>query len=168
MNSDRFEPHSTHQLSHKSSLNVFLLKMKIFKHICHLRTCLRLLILCIVILMMLYIIIYNSHHLTCYIHPNFCVPWTNWLKQLPKTPEMMTEEEFNIAAYQMWEQNENDHNMTRKSVCRRINSGFVHPCRNKVIFILVLGQRHGGTNWMMGEFNTFRHFWVRGELLLSM
>ena len=126
------------------------------------RTCLCVCIVCIAVLVLLNVVIYHSHHITCYFHPNLCLPWTNWLKQLRILPEMMTAEELEIAAFQMWE-----HNVTVQSACRRTQSQFIHPCPSRIKWGILLGQRHGGTNWVMGELNEYDHVTVRAELLIG-
>ena len=112
------------------------IKMKVTSF--HLRTCWRVCLLCIALLTILNFLIYHSHHITCYLHPNLCLPWTNWLKQLRNPPEMMTEEEFDFAAFQMWE-----HNVTVESACHRTRTRFINPCPSRLKLGILLGQRHG-------------------------
>lgn len=72
----------------------------------------------------------------------------------------MPQQQFNDVVYSMWHMNISNTLTSRYSV-------FQHPCPGKIKLGILLGQRHGGTNWFIGELNKYTQIYTRKELLLS-
>ena len=103
---------------------------------------------------------YYSHHLTCYIHSSLCVEFSVWFKKWKFPHDPMSETQFNDILHSMWATNFSDTPTFKHSI-------FQHPCPNKIKLGILLGQRHGGTNWFIGELNKYQRIYTRKELLLS-
>ena len=116
---------------------------------------------CIWILITPYLLIFHLHNLTCYIHPYMCKPWTEWLKKLRNPYDAMTQQQFNSVVHQMW----HEQNITDSPACK--NSSFIHKCPNRIKWGILLAQRHGGSNWVIGELNKYKQIIVKNELLLA-
>lgn len=147
--------HSAKQIHHNSSIFVF--KCCTF--------CILLIFLCS------YIMIFYAHHITCYLSVSLCVPYTFYISQLTPIHAAITSSDYDQMIIKQYSNRKTMFSSIQNS-CKSCNSSFIPLlCQKTLKFGILLGQRHGGTNYFMDKLKSYssenQQIYIRRELLLG-